>query len=320
MDAHERSVSRTKQILARQLPAGRFEHPWELELGLWLEVDWSDTAIQDFERLFQASLDRTSYLDGYGPWGRSIPWDEENYGIGNTHAFLRLLELGGGVIQGFEKLVGWLQSLEAPDGSVAAQAEFARILRARSRERAAQRDRDARAGWDRALGPGVRRDAPWPNSELEDAFHWLGAMEVVQKAARAPQRVAAWIGARQRADGAFRAPLTVDAVGEPYGSSLEDTAFAARALARLRMAPPDAERCVAWLLDPGACGPAFRSLHGWRLRLEALDALDAIDRAPPWIDEWLRGLEFSTDPGAERVGFDAWMAIRAVRLRAHLSL
>jgi hypothetical protein len=311
MTPFERSVARTRTILDRHLAHGAPERAWEVELARLFGVDLPAASIAGIVGLWNASVEATPFPDGIGPWGRHPVWDEESYGIGHTRTFVRILVDAGAEVARRDEVAAWIRGMQGADGGFACHAEFTRLYRERHPERAARRDRDARAGAKRATGAAA--PGAWAHSDLEDAWSAIDALAALGTAPRDRHGAVAWLQRQQRADGAFASPPTYDAGGERYGGALSDTMHAVRALARLGAKPADRALCVAWLLggpEPPLIVPQWAMIES----LAVLDALELWIDAPA-LDRWAQ-LEFSTDDTETRVSFEAYAAIRGNQLLA----
>ena len=304
--AFARSAARTRAILERQAGVGSLARAWEFELARMLGVEIPDRPIEELLRFWVASVARTPFPDGAGPWGRHPVWDEESYGIGHLRSFVRALADDELAIPRDAAAAEWLQGLQQPDGRFAAHEEFERLYRERHPEDAGRRDAATRAAWSHALGAQRPQELHWAHSDLEDAWCAIDALAALESAPRQPHAAVRWIHTRQRPDGGFRASLTLDGNGDAYGHPLSDTMYAARALAALDARPADSDACVAWLLRLPVT-PAIVP-HWWRT--EALAASGAVDRLGPEVRELWERLVFSEEEGARQVDFEAYAAIR----------
>src|SRR5260370_6185101 len=125
------SEERTRAIMKRQLAAGLLFRAWDLELAMMLGLPIPAEPIDELVALWQAQTAQTPFPDGYGPWGRHPAWEEETYGIGHVRSLVRLLTNAGREVAHADALVGWLRSLQTPDGGFAAQEAFESLYRAR---------------------------------------------------------------------------------------------------------------------------------------------------------------------------------------------
>jgi hypothetical protein len=309
MIPYEQSVQRTRAILQRQLAADLLFHDWELELATVLGVQVPDEPIEELLELFEALTAHTPFPDGIGPWRPHPVWAEETYGIGHVRSIVRLFANDDIQVPRSAALIIWVRRLQKPDGSFAAQEEFEKLYRVRHPQLASDRDALNRAAWTRALGERAPDVLHWAHSDLEDAWCALDALDAMDAKPTDVETTTRWLRSRQRLDGAFRAPLELDRLGNPYGDVVADTMWAARALALVGGTPTDHEACIGWLLRAQVV-PAV--VPQWQ-RIEALGALGAIGRLPPAaLDRWDL-LSFSEDENAEMVDFEAYAAIRAHR-------
>jgi hypothetical protein len=306
---YEISVQRTRALLERQLSQGLLFRAWELELAYVLNVGVPDGPLDELSELWAAMTRDTPYPLGVGPWGQHPVWLEQSYGVGHVRSFVRLMTNSDRAVPGATALIDWLQSLFGTDGSCRAQAHFQGILASQYPELARQRDHDAGAAWQRALGKAEPTDLLWAHSDLEDAWATIDALSALDAAPANVDAIIRWLRSMQRPDGAFRAPLSLDAAGEPYADALHDTMWALRTLSLLGAQPADSDAAITWLLQaslPPAIEPQWA-------RIEALGALGAARRLPPAaLDRWDQ-LSFTENPRADLVDFEAYAAIRGHR-------
>lgn len=306
MIPYEESVQRTRRILQRQLANRILSHDWEYELAALFGLEIPDQPIEELLELFEAQTAHTPFPDGIGPWRPHPVWAEESYGVGHIRSVVRLFTQADIQVPRSEALAAWLRALQQPDGSFAAQAEFEKLFRERHPALAQKRDLATREAWDHALGSRAPDRLWWAHSDLEDAWNVLDALDAVGGVPADAAAATRWVRARQRPDGAFRAPLHLDFFGEPYANALSDTVWATRALALLGSAPSNREACIRWLLNASLL-PAI--IPQWR-RLEALGALEAIDRLPSSVLDGWDQLDFSQQEDADLVSHEAYAAIR----------
>ncbi|MBX3154854.1 MAG: hypothetical protein KF773_02555 [Deltaproteobacteria bacterium] len=207
-----------------------------------------------------------------------------------------------------DRLVRWLLRLIAPDGRPMVQEELERIAALRDPEAAARRERELRVAWRHAV-PWLDAPVTGPHSDLADADYLVRCLASLAALPRETPLIA-WIRGRQSPDGAFRAPLSLDANGAPHGDALADTAHALRALGAFSATPRDRDACVLWLRG-AALGVPLDDLVRWLDVVEAAHHLGAIELYDAHYSAVLPFLEL-TD--GERVGFDLYAAVRIIEL------
>jgi len=288
---YDESVERTRRILEKQFSLRTIAHAWDLGLAKLLGVDVPAVAISDLRAFWDATTASTPFPDGPGAWELHPAWGEQSYGIGHTRTFARILVDSGVTPRRRELVAAWIANMQQPDGRFACEEEFQRLYREREPAQAAKR--------------------AWPHSDLEDAWNALDALAALGGQPRDREAAIAWIRSLQQPDGSFRAAITLDAGGAPYGDALFDTLHAVRALAALESTPADPAQCTTWLLglDVGAT-----IVPQWTLA-ESLHVLDALGM---WVggdtlERWDE-LVFSLAANAPVVSFEAYAAIRTSQL------
>jgi hypothetical protein len=309
---YARSEARTRAILDHQASGGSMTRSWEFELARVLGVKIPDRPIEKLLDFWNASVAKTPFPDGVGPWGMHPVWEEESYGIGHTRSFVRALADDGLAIPRDREVIGWLRGLQGRDGRIGAHDEFERLYRERHPEQAARRDAATRAGWTHALEERRPAELRWAHSDLEDAWCAIDALMALETGPADADATVRWLRGRQRPDGGFRATLQLDGNGDVYGHPLSDTMYATRALAACEAAPADSDACVAWLLRL----PVTPAIVPQWWRIEALAALGALDRLAVEVREVWERLVFSEDETARQVDVEAHAAVRAHTLLA----